>query len=194
MKKTQKIGLLLLLLCAVAVFAVACKADPKPVGPTSYTISFYSDDQLTDTLQTVGGESLTLPVPAEREHFRFDGWFFDKGTWQDQLTADTYSDKNLSGNQTVYAKWTQTEFNVTFEENGGSSVADGWFASVESSPASSKDHFRFDGWFTSPDFSGNAVAFPYTPAKDVTLYAKWTQTEFNVTFEENGGTTVADGW
>ena len=67
MKKTQKIGLLLLLLCAVAVFAVACKADPKPVGPTSYTISFYSDDQLTDTLQTVGGESLTLPVPAERE-------------------------------------------------------------------------------------------------------------------------------
>ena len=46
MKKTQKIGLLLLLLCAVAVFAVACKADPKPVGPTSYTISFYSDDQL----------------------------------------------------------------------------------------------------------------------------------------------------
>ncbi len=194
MKKTQKIGLLLLLLCAVAVFAVACKADPKPVGPTSYTISFYSDDQLTDTLQTVGGESLTLPVPAEKEHFRFDGWFFDKGTWQDQLTADTYSDKILSGNQTVYAKWTQTEFNVTFEENGGSSVADGWFASVESSPASSKDHFRFDGWFTSPDFSGNAVTFPYTPAKDVTLYAKWTQTEFNVTFEENGGSPVADGW
>ena len=95
---------------------------------------------------------------------------------------------------TLYAKWTQTEFNVTFEENGGSPVADGWFASVASSPDTSKDHFRFDGWFTSPDFSGNAVTFPYTPAKNTRSSVKWTQTEFNVTFEENGGTTVADGW
>ncbi len=102
----------------------------------------------------------------------------------------------MTSDLNVYAKWTQTEFQIQFEPNGGTPVqsSGSWTSKIETEPDSSRQHYRFDGWFTNAELSGKRVSFPYTLTADTTFYAKWTQTEFQVTFEENGGVPVQDGW
>lgn len=62
---------------------------------------------------------------------------------------------------------------VTFDSNGGSKI-EAVKGSVESEPVPTKDGFVFKGWFTSKEFSGERVEFPYAPDSDTTVYAKWT--------------------
>ncbi|MCL2521704.1 MAG: InlB B-repeat-containing protein [Erysipelotrichales bacterium] len=53
--------------------------------------------------------------------------------------------------------------------------------------------YEFDGWFTSSDFSGEAVTI-LTEAKDISLYAKWVPIPdvYTITYVLNGGTNHAN--
>ena len=85
-------------------------------------------------------------------------------------------------------------YTVTFDSNGGSAVtsvtdiAEG--ATVTEPIAPSKTGYTFDGWYEQSDFSETAWDFATDkmPAKDVTLYAKWTPTTYAISYELNGGT------
>ena len=87
-------------------------------------------------------------------------------------------------------------YTVTFDSNGGSAVtsvtdiAEG--ATVTEPIAPSKTGYTFDGWYEQPDFSETAWDFATDkmPAKDVTLYAKWTVNSYTVTFDSKGGDVV----
>ena len=66
-------------------------------------------------------------------------------------------------------------FQVAFDSNGGSPVAS--VLSTTSAPVNApsppqRSRFSFAGWSTSID--GQIVSFPYFPAEDTTLFAKWT--------------------
>lgn len=70
-------------------------------------------------------------------------------------------------------------YTVTFETNGGSAVqpvtVDEGDA-VASAPETTLDGYEFDGWYSSADLSDDAlVTFPYTPADNITLHAKWSK-------------------
>ena len=85
-------------------------------------------------------------------------------------------------------------YKMTFDSNGGSAVtpvtdiAEG--ATVTEPIAPSKTGYTFDGWYEQSDFSETAWDFATDkmPAKDVTLYAKWTPTTYAISYELNGGT------
>lgn len=84
---------------------------------------------------------------------------------------------------------------VTFVENGGSAVADVNSSLIQSSPTTTKLGNTFLGWYTSSDFSGTPITFPYPVTSDTTLYAKW-QTDAGtnkatVTFNTMGGSIIA---
>ena len=52
--------------------------------------------------------------------------------------------------------------------------------------------YTFDGWYTSDDFSGNAVtSISDTQTGDITLYAKWTENKYSVTITAGEGGTVS---
>ncbi len=91
-------------------------------------------------------------------------------------------------------------FTVTFDSNGGSAVAsatveEGGKVTKPADPTKAEDEdytYAFAGWYngeTAWNFETDVVT------ADVTLTAKWTATEkletFTVTFDSNGGTTVA---
>lgn len=70
-------------------------------------------------------------------------------------------------------------YTVTFETNGGSAVqpvtVDEGDA-VAAAPETTLDGYEFDGWYFSADLSDDSlVTFPYTPADNITLYAKWSK-------------------
>ena len=87
-------------------------------------------------------------------------------------------------------------YKMTFDSNGGSAVtpvtdiAEG--ATVTEPIAPSKTGYTFDGWYEQSDFSETAWDFATDkmPAKDVTLYAKWTVNSYTVTFDSKGGDAV----
>ena len=97
--------LLAVLLCAalVAVFA-AC--DKKQVN---FQLKFVVDGEVYATVDTAGSEAISLPQNPTKEGEVFDGWYWDKDTWQKPFTANSLLDTPLSSDMNVYAKWSEPE-------------------------------------------------------------------------------------
>lgn len=75
--------------------------------PQVYTIAFYDDDVLVDTVETAGNEEIVLPAAPQKEGLTFDGWYLDKDVWRDKLTKDSFSDRALTENINAYAYYIQ---------------------------------------------------------------------------------------
>ena len=163
-----------------------------------YTISFYIDGALADTVRTSGNETLDLPAAPGKDGYTFAGWFFDNGTWRNELTADTYSEKPLTGDVSVYAFYEKTEepvlpqeYTVFFDVDNGTPVAAVTTSRIEKQPQTTREGYTFEGWYTDKNFT-EKVTFPYEVTAEQTLYAKWEKNTYTVHFETDGGTAVGD--
>jgi uncharacterized repeat protein (TIGR02543 family) len=120
---------------------------------------------------------LTLDAPA-RAGYTFGGWYADSdfsGTALTSISADS------TGNKTFYAKWTPSEYTITYTLNGGNNTNNPTTYTVEVLPltldAPTRTNYIFDGWFTSSDFTGDPVAeIPAGSTWHKTVYAKWLPT------------------
>ena len=167
----------------------------KPT-PTEYTISFYVDDKIFDTIETAGNETLVLPIAPQKDNYSFLGWYFDNNSWTNKLYEDTYQNISLTENVNVYAYYKSIinppmKFLVTFNSNQGTPVASMMTALIESEPITVRKGYRFMGWYKESNFM-NKVTFPYEVTQNQTLYAKWEQNTYHVHFELNGGKGVND--
>lgn len=163
-----------------------------------YTISFYIDGALADIIRTSGNETLDLPAAPGKDGYTFAGWFFDNGTWRNELTADTYSEKPLTGNVSVYAFYEKTEepvlpqeYTVFFDVDNGTPVAAVTTSRIEKQPQTTREGYTFEGWYADENFT-EKVTFPYDVTRAQTLYAKWEKNTYTVHFETDGGTAVGD--
>ena len=163
-----------------------------------YTISFYIDGALADIIRTSGNETLDLPAAPGKDGYTFAGWFFDNGTWRNELTADTYSEKPLTGDVSVYAFYEKTEepvlpqeYTVFFDVDNGTPVAAVTTSRIEKQPQTTREGYTFEGWYTDKNFT-EKVTFPYEVTAEQTLYAKWEKNTYTVHFETDGGTAVGD--
>ena len=102
-----------------------------------------------------------------------------------------------SGGLTLYAKWSPTvsQITITFESNGGTSVAPitGLVGATITAPTNpTKEAFTFGGWFSDQALT-SLYTFTVIPSANITLFAKWTAVVLNqtISFETNGGTNVA---
>ena len=115
----------------------------------------------------------------------FCGWYTNSAFTGDAVTFPF----ELKEDTTLYAKWQQM-YTVTFATNGGTNLESYKTGIIEKSPDISRADFVFAGWYTTEDFSGSAISFPYMLTRPTTLYAKWIQTSFLVNFETNGGSAI----
>jgi len=74
---------------------------------------------------------------------------------------------------TVEERKQEVTFLATFFSNGGSSVANQNVKVIKAFPNPTRKDYTFDGWYASPDFSGNRAVAPYTLNADTAFYAKW---------------------
>ena len=156
--------------------------NETPVA-SEYTITFYIDGEAVDSIETSGNERLTLPAAPEKDDHTFEGWFFDNGTWQERLTANTYEETPLTEDVSVYAYYKKIggsepeqpqEYTVIFEVDHGTPIAPITTSRIDRLPETTRDGYEFEGWYTDKTFS-NKISFPYEVTEDQTLYAKWTQ-------------------
>lgn len=118
-----------------------------------------------------------------RNDYDFCGWYSDENFENEIIFPYT-----LTKNTTLYAKWKQM-FNVSFDTQGGASLSSYKTSCIESLPITSKQNCIFAGWYTTSDFSGEPISFPYEITEDIKLYAKWIPT-YLVSFETNGGSQI----
>lgn len=95
-----KAKLLVLLLLIVMVFCTACGPTGDP-EPTSYTVTFTSEGDITIPSQTIEeGKTATRPEAPTREGYRFMGWYLDaegEHMWSFAMP--------VTGDTTIYILW-----------------------------------------------------------------------------------------
>ncbi len=158
----------------------------------SYTVTFDANGGTVDTpSKTVvyGSTYGTLPTPV-RYGYVFTCWY--TGAEGGSRRRETTSVSTAS-DHTLYAHWTESSHTVTFDPNGGAvsyGTATVYYGGTYSSlPTPERPGYVFDGWFTAPE-GGTQVTYETTveTAEDETLYAHWTETDYEVRFDPRGGT------
>lgn len=128
--------------------------------------------------------------------FTFKGWATSANSSTVAYTAGAKYTSNTS--VTLYAVWssatTITEYDVTYNTNGGSNVSPqvkkkGTALTLRST-VPTKTGYTFKGWGLSEDDTtvDYAAGASYTKDADIVLYAIWTPWTHTVQFNVNGGT------
>ena len=149
----------------------------------TYTDGVDGEEIFTDqTHNTYLGQ----PTPAfngtpQRTGYTFAGWYTDTG-----YTTEYNFSTPVTGNLTLYAKWTVNQYTITFDTDGGSAVdaiTQDYGTAITAPENPTKTGYTFNGWDTT---------IPNTmPAEDMTIKAKWTVNQYTITFDTDGGSEVA---
>lgn len=113
-----------------------------------------------------------------RTGYTFSGWnTLANGTGTSYQVGASYT---IDANLTLYAQWTPNTLTVTYNTQGGSTIANGTTPVGGTIPASpgtpTRTGYTFNGWFLTAT-GGTTITFPYThnQTANFTLYAQWTQ-------------------
>ena len=158
--------------------------------PVVYTITFNSNDGTSVAPQNVNaGEKLTEPTPAPTKvGFTFDGWY-ENSTFSKKFDFNT----PITDNMTLYAKWIENKYTLTFDANGGSGtmapIADltGEYT-LPTNGFTAPGGKQFKGWSLTPD---GATVSKVDMTENKTVYAIWEDipaVTYTLTFNANGGT------
>ncbi|WP_141505310.1 InlB B-repeat-containing protein [Paenibacillus luteus] len=111
---------------------------------------------------------------TDRAGHTFTGWYVNA-----ELTKAADTDKAITSDVTLYAKWTINIYTVSFETNDGTEVATQEIAYNKlldaQQLATTKDKHTFIGWYTDEELK-QAFAATTPITGDLTLYAMWVVT------------------
>ena len=169
-----------------------------PYAPV--TLTLYSDQLYTVTMDTAGGdpirpiqytvesEAFQLPTPI-RTGYIFLGWT-GEGITEPQKTIEI--PQGSTGDRTYTANWQVIEYTIiTLLEGGNAGSSQVYFYTVEQTvtlPTPTRTGYTFLGWtgegITTPQPN---VTIPKGSTGDKTYIENWELTEYNITMDLNGG-------
>ena len=169
-----------------------------PYAPV--TLTLYSDQLYTVTMDTAGGdpirpiqytvesEAFQLPTPV-RTGYIFLGWT-GEGITEPQKTIEI--PQGSTGDRTYTANWQVIEYTIiTLLEGGNAGSSEVYFYTVEQTvtlPTPTRTGYTFLGWtgegITTPQPN---VTIPKGSTGDKTYIENWKLTEYNITMDLNGG-------
>lgn len=135
------------------------------------------------------GDLAVYPKTPTKDNYAFAYWCTDSGL-QNVFNFSTQVISDI----TLYALWVRLSNTVTFDSRGGSAVspqkvAIGGYASKPVTDPT-KEGYDFVYWATDSEGT-NEFRFSTTPVnQNMTLYAKWTESEYNVVFDSMGGSEI----
>ena len=169
-----------------------------PYAPV--TLTLYSDQLYTVTMDTAGGdpirpiqytvesEAFQLPTPV-RTGYIFLGWT-GEGITEPQKTIEI--PQGSTGDRTYTANWQVIEYTIiTLLEGGNAGSSEVYFYTVEQTvtlPTPTRTGYTFLGWtgegITTPQPN---VTIPKGSTGDKTYIENWELTEYTITMDLNGG-------
>ncbi|MDR0541722.1 MAG: InlB B-repeat-containing protein, partial [Dysgonamonadaceae bacterium] len=134
------------------------------------TVEFNSNGGSTVDTQIVSGAATEPAVPT-KTGYTFGGWYSDMAftTPYDFATI-------VSSNIILYAKWTINSYTLTFESNGGSSVAPQTLEynlkfTTPATPVKASHDFK--GWYIDNETFATPYNFNTLATTNLTVYSKW---------------------
>ena len=109
--------------------------------------------------------------PAAKTGYTFGGWNKADGTAWD------YVNDTVTGDITLYAKWTPNTYKLIFNTNGGSDATPKNVTYGElfgELPVPVREGYVFMGWFDAQESTQYDATTRLDKDEDITLYAKWT--------------------
>lgn len=167
-----------------------------PEGPEEYTITYEtyggSNSEANPGTYNEDTEEFELEAAA-KEGYRFKGWFTD----DEFENAITEISGELEKNITLYAKWEEIEYTISYELNGGTNAAENPTKYTINSPtivwkAPTRAGYTFIGWYLDPGFKIPVKNLGSGSTNNLKLYARWQQnppaiTEYSISYVLNGG-------
>ncbi len=176
-------------------------ANLSTTGIVTYTyLALWAPEKITVTFDTAGGapiDSVTrsynttyglLPVPV-REGYSFAGWYTAAEGGEKVKSTDVAM--SLDGVK-FYATWAINQYTISFDTNGGSpaipEIRQDYDTKI-SAPTDTvlKTGYTFQYW----SLDGKEYAFATIPAENITLKAQWKPNQYTITFDTNGGSSIA---
>lgn len=178
---------------------LAEKPSSVKIAGSSQVVDVYYDEQQYNILYVLSGgtnhssnpstiyytEEVTLKN-ATKTYATFSGWYLDSA-FANKITKLS----KISKDTTVYAKWIETEYGITYILDGGTNASSNpntitYYQTVNLADATKANH-TFNGWYTDAGFT-NKVTTLSNINSDITLYAKFTANAYTITYVLNGGT------
>ena len=144
--------------------------------------------------EKIHGQNLTLSsTKPTKTGYTFLGWSINSSfTTAEYLAGGTF-DKNES--TMLYAVWKIETYVVTYNANGGTNAPISQTKTYNQTLKLSTDipqriGYTFKGWATSETSTvvNYKAGGDYTDNKEITLYALWEETVYEITYDLNGGT------
>ncbi len=190
----RTLKILLASLFIALLTTTGCKKKDDTPPPIRYTVTFDSqgaDVEAVPTSMTVTFPATTLdefPTPPEKTNYDFGGWYTEVDGGGSYFSDFTEVTEDI----TVYAKWIQVVFSVSYDINGGTigsvpvdnnsydynelATVLGGLGGLAGPVIRDGIRQRFLGWYTDPD----GTTYPYNEGdllpitEDITLYAIYT--------------------
>lgn len=160
--------------------APVSSAASSPAEPSSslaprkaHYLNCYVDGELYVTLKVYQGALITLPAEPKKEGFLFMGWYFDEGTYQNQVKQDSFLHQQLSEDDySCYARFLAEEaiqhyvnFYVDSALYSRKPLIFGEALAMPEDPA--KDEYDFQGWYLDEGTYLDALTADYPLAHEV---------------------------
>lgn len=186
MNKKLKIGIAIgLIVTLIAVIVICILLKNK-----TYTVTFDSNGGTIVESQTLNrGDKIVKPIDPTRNGYEFIGWYLEDKQY--------YFDDEIKDNIKLEAKWAKKTnvqtVTVTFDTDGGSKISQievevGEKLKQPTNPT--KEGYVFVEWL----LNNNSFNFDNEIVTDIKLVASWKKLDedsVTVTFDSNGGSSVA---
>ncbi len=161
----------------------------------SVTVYFNSQggSSVSSKSVTYGSSYGSLSTPS-RSYYKFDGWYTASSGGSKVTSSTTVSN---SSSHTLYAHWSRQTVTVSFNNNGGSGNVPSrtydvgsTYGSLPAGPTPPVGK-KFDGWYISTTGNTKITTSTTVSAFYTTLYAHYTTNTYTVSFNSQGGSSVA---
>jgi len=133
------------------------------------------------------GDEVTFSNPT-KTGYTFLGWYTES-TFTNKITkisSTTY------GNKTLYAKWEASQYDIVYNLNGGTNNKNNPSSYVYGNDVEllspSRIGYKFIGWYTNKNLTSKIEKISSITTGTVTLYAKWEEADYTITYKLDGGT------
>lgn len=150
-----------------------------------YEVRFITEHSDAPDSQNVPyNKTATNPGELTAEGYTFDDWYTDN-------TYSTKFDftKPITGDTTIYAKWTANDYYVSFvTEHGDPPTSQNvkYNGTADDPGKLTEEGYTFDGWYADEN---RTIEFDFTKpiTSNTTVYAKWTANDYEVSFVTEHG-------
>ncbi|MBQ2205303.1 MAG: InlB B-repeat-containing protein, partial [Lachnospiraceae bacterium] len=172
-------------------------------NPKTYTINYNANGgtvtptSFTKTYDTAYAGDLARPTKAG---YTFIGWYRDNTTFNSEYNKnndDIYREGTTA--YTIYAKWTENTYSITFDLDGGSwesfdpsSMSSRKYSQAVTFPDGTKvkkTGYTFAGWYNQAESSQRILTgISANTVGDFVFVAKWNEKSYSITLNSRGGT------